>query len=135
MSTLAETLPSFVKLLVRDLARAGSFYGSLGFSRVHADPVFLHLRWAPHADLYLVAAPAGVPLPEPRGAGVLVCYAARDEDVDALAARARALGATVQGPHVQPWNTREVIVVDPEGYRVNFVEPLGSPTLAGLETR
>jgi hypothetical protein len=24
---------------------------------------------------------------------------------------------------VQPWHTREVIVTDPDGYRLNFIEP------------
>jgi hypothetical protein len=24
---------------------------------------------------------------------------------------------------VQPWHTRELIVTDPDGYRLNFIEP------------
>lgn len=125
MPTLAETLPSFVKLLVSDSARSQRFYEALGFEPVHADRVFVHLRWAPHADLYLVSAPAGLPLPSPRGAGVLVCYAAGETDVSEIAGRAMALGAELQGPVDEPWFTREIVVTDPDGYRLNFVQARG----------
>lgn len=122
MSLLAETLPSFVKLLVRDLETSGRFYEALGFERVRADNLFLHLRRGPHADLYLVAAPAGLPLPEPRGAGVLVCYGVPEGGVAEVTRLAEAAGATVVGPTQQPWHTLELVVVDPDGYRLDFVE-------------
>lgn len=125
MATLSETLPSFTKLLVRDQDRAAAFYPSLGFEILFRDAVFLHLRFAPRAELYLVTAPSNAPLAEPRGAGVLVCFAVGVEaSLEALAEKAREAGAAVQGPTEQPWNTRELIVTDPEGYRLNFVQPL-----------
>lgn len=128
MASLPETLPAFTKLLVRNPERAAGLYAALGFETLHRDPVFLHLRWAPHAELYLVTAPPNAPLPEPRGAGVLVCFAvAADVSLGDLADRAREAGAPVHGPTEQPWNTRELIVTDPEGYRINFVQALGAP--------
>lgn len=127
MATLPETLPAFTKLLVRDQRRAAAFYIALGFETLFRDGVFLHLRFAPRAELYLVTAPPNVPLPEPRGAGVLVCFAVGPElSLETLAQQAQEAGAPVQGPTEQPWNTRELIVTDPEGYRLNFVQPLGA---------
>lgn len=131
MSLLAETLPSFVKLLVRDLEASARFYEALGFERVRADPLFLHLRRGERANVYLVAAPAALPLPEPRGAGVLICFGVPEGGVAEVEALAEATGAHVQGPTQQPWHTLEFVVVDPEGYRLVFVEakPLsGAPS-------
>lgn len=117
-------MPSYVKLLVGDAARSASFYELLGFQRVHQDPVFVHLRWARYADLFLVATPPGVSLAGQRGLGVIVCFSATgDLGIETLAARAAAAGATVDGPRDQPWHTREVVVADPDGYRLCFVEP------------
>ncbi len=120
----AYVMPAYVKLLSSDAARARAFYQALGFQLRQADPVFTHLRWARHADLFLVAAPPGLPLPAPRGAGVIVCFSALERDLDALAQLARAAGAAaLDGPRVQPWHTRELLVTDPDGYRVAFVQP------------
>jgi uncharacterized glyoxalase superfamily protein PhnB len=55
--------------------------------------------------------------------GVLVGFRAGSEGVDAVAAKAAALGAHVEGPTEQPWYTREIVVTDPDGYRLNFIEP------------
>lgn len=117
-------MPSYVKLLVADAPRAASFYELLGFTKVHEDAVFVHLRWAPHADVFLVASPPGLSLPGPRGVGVIVCFDARgDVALETIASRARAAGATVDGPRDQPWHTREAVVTDLDGYRLAFVEP------------
>jgi lactoylglutathione lyase len=43
--------------------------------------------------------------------------------LDEVASRARAQGASVDGPVVQPWHTRELVVTDPNGHRLNFIEP------------
>jgi lactoylglutathione lyase len=119
----AYLMLAYVKLLVSDAARARAFYVALGFEVRHADQVFTHLRWARGADLFLVAPPPGVPFAAARGAGVLVCFAVVDDDLDALAVRARAAGAKVDGPAVQPWHTRELVVTDPDGFRIAFVQP------------
>lgn len=114
--------PTFAKLLVRDADRSVAFYEALGFALVRAETVFVQLRWAEGADLWLVRTPAGRTLDGARGVGVLVCFQADDPGVDAIAARAIAAGAAVDGPTDQPWHTREIIVVDPDGYRVNFLQ-------------
>src|SRR5262245_21998542 len=114
---------SFSKLLVSDMDRSVAFYEALGFERVQTDPVFLHLRWAPGADLYLVRMPAGVVMEGRRGLGVLLCFTTLDVDVSEIAGRAVRAGARVEGPVLEPWHTREIIVSDPDGYRINFVQP------------
>jgi lactoylglutathione lyase len=117
---------SFTKLLISDPPRSRRLYEALGFELRHADPVFTHLRWAEGAELYLVATPPGRGLEGPHGAGVLVCFSilARREPptLESLAQAAEAVGATVDGPRDAPWDTRELVVVDPDGYRINFVE-------------
>ncbi|UQA55574.1 VOC family protein [Polyangium aurulentum] len=116
-------MPAYVKLLVNDAARAAAFYEALGFTRIHQDPVFVHLRWARYADVFLVAMPQAVSLPGARGVGVLLCFHAGDVSLETIATRAAAQGATTDGPRDQPWHTRELLVTDPEGYRLTFVEP------------
>ncbi len=125
---LPYRMPSYPRLLVSDPARSASFYELLGFTRREHDPVFVHLRWAPGADLFLVAMPRGASLGGPRGLGVILCFdAAGDVSLETIAARAEAAGATVDGPREQPWHTREVLVTDLDGYRVAFVEPSAAP--------
>jgi lactoylglutathione lyase len=116
-------MPAYVKLLVSDALRARAFYVALGFEVRHADQVFTHLRWARGADLFLVAPPPGVPFTAPRGAGVLVCFSVVGDDLEAIAVRARAAGAKLDGPSPQPWHTRELVVTDPDGFRLAFVQP------------
>jgi hypothetical protein len=41
-----------------------------------------------------------------------------------LAERARGLGALVEGPVRRPWNVRDVVVADPDGYLLVFTEPV-----------
>ncbi|MDI1477649.1 VOC family protein [Polyangium sp. y55x31] len=117
-------MPSHVRLLVSDTARATAFYESLGFHCVNRDSVFVHLRWARYADVFLVGMPSGVELPGQRGLGVILCfYASEEVSLDDLRARAEASGAAVDGPRNQPWFTRELVVTDPEGYKIAFVAP------------
>jgi catechol 2,3-dioxygenase-like lactoylglutathione lyase family enzyme len=115
-------MPAFVKLLVVDADRSRSFYEALGFTTVHRDPVFTHLRWTSDAELYLVRIPTGRTFEGRRGLGVLVCFRADHVGVHEVAQRATAAGATVEGPTDQPWHTREVLVTDPDGYRLNFLQ-------------
>jgi catechol 2,3-dioxygenase-like lactoylglutathione lyase family enzyme len=114
---------SYPRLLVRDADRAVTFYGALGFELVHRDRVFAHLRWAPQADVYLVSTPPGLALDGTRGVGVILCFDTRHVDLETVAERARTAGATVDGPRDQPWFTRELSVIDPDGYRLAFVTP------------
>ena len=114
---------SFVKLLVSDGERSARFYEALGFQRVQAEPPFIHLRWGGSADIYLVSIPAGRGMEGRRGAGVLVGFRAGPEGLDAVIELALKLGVDLDGPTLQPWHTREILITDPDGYRLNFIEP------------
>ncbi len=111
----------FAKLLVLDINASAAFYEGLGFVRVGADGTFIHLRWEEGGDVLLVKAPTGVPLEGRRGWGVLLCFKTSTE-VSALQERAEKLGARVNESET-PWYTRELIVTDPDGYRLNFLQP------------
>ncbi|MFZ5443848.1 MAG: VOC family protein [Myxococcota bacterium] len=118
----AAPLGFFTKLLVLDPAASAKFYEALGFLRVGTDGTFIHLRWEEHGDVMLVGAPTGVRIDGKRGWGVLLCFTSKTS-VDELLPKAQALGAPTQGPETQPWHTRELVVTDPDGYRLNFVQP------------
>jgi uncharacterized glyoxalase superfamily protein PhnB len=48
-------------------------------------------------------------------------YCLTVQDVDKLATRARARGATMlQEPRDQPWGTRDFSVKDPDGFKITF---------------
>lgn len=117
-----KTQSSFVKVLVADAERSARFYAALGFERLHAEPPFIHLRWEGQADVYLVTLPGGRGLEGRRGVGVLLGFRVGAVGLEALAEKARAEGAGVEGPTLQPWHTREIVVTDPDGYRLNFIE-------------
>ncbi|MES2639965.1 MAG: VOC family protein [Myxococcota bacterium] len=129
---MADLAASFAKLLVTDADRSVAFYEALGFVLTERDAVFARLRWTNGADLFLVRQPAGQTLEGRRAVGVLVCF--RTEGVDTLAGWARAAGARVDGPTDQPWHTREIVVTDPDGYRLNFLES-SWPEQEALELR
>lgn len=120
-------MPSFPMIVVSDLVVSSAWYQStLGFADVFTmpgpggRPILAHLRWCTWADVLL--APARTPLDSPRGAGITLNFMTLD--VDALAERARAAGATIlEGPQDRPWNARDVTIADPDGYRLNFTGP------------
>lgn len=119
-------MTAFVKLLCSDTQASVAFYEKLGFTVDGRDNVFVHMKWGTAADLYLVTTPAQVKLEGRRGVGVLVGFTTVKDvtpSVDEVAQRAQAAGAQVDGPRDQPWHTHEVVVTDPDGYRLNFVEP------------
>jgi uncharacterized glyoxalase superfamily protein PhnB len=127
-------MPAFPVLMVADLQALTKWYEAIGFADVFtmrgADgrPFLVHLRWARYADLLLKPAPAG--WEEPRGSAITLTFLA--DDVDAVAQRAAENGATIlDGPIDRPWNAREVLLADPEGYRLTFT----APTAAALEKR
>ncbi len=123
---MSSSLAAFTKLLVADPAATARFYEGLGFTQVGTDGTFHHLRWETGGDVMLARRPSGVHFPAQVGLGVLVGFVAH-LGLDVLAERASALGASTQGPSVQPWNTRELVVTDPNGYRLNFIEPVQPP--------
>ena len=114
----------FAKLLVLDRTASAAFYEGLGFTRVGSDGTFIHVRWEERGDVMLVSAPTGVRVEGKRGWGVLLSFTSATE-LPVIAERAAKLAAPIDGPEVKPWNTRELVVTDPDGYRLNFVTPAG----------
>lgn len=128
-------MPSFPVLMVSDIEASSKFYQeALGFRQIFSmpgsggKPSLVHLRWLKYADLLLSAPRDGKEIPEPRGAGVSLSFQMLERfegSVDALAEQAKAYGAIiVSGPLNQPWNVRELTILDPDGYRLVFTAPL-----------
>jgi len=128
-------MPSYTTLLVNDLNLSTRWYCDiLGFTLIsqmpgpNGHPFVSHLRWAPHADIMLIEESANHPITASKGSGVTLNFSALRESVDTIADRARNQKVLqISGPHNRPWNTREVIIIDPDGYRLNFTEPLRDP--------
>src|SRR5689334_7833349 len=128
-------MPSFPVLIVQDLQASSKWYQeALGFMHIFTmpgpggAPALVHLRWLKYADLLLAMPRDGKNIPEPRGAGIslnFTMFGRPDESVDALAGRAKEYGANIAaGPLDQPWNVRELTVLDPDGYRLVFSAPI-----------
>lgn len=127
-------MPSFPTLIVKDLEASSGFYqNALGFKHIFTmpgpggQPALVHLRWAKYADLLIARPRDGKELSEPKGVGVSLNFTIFDHfggDIDAFAKHARENGADVSGPFNQPWNVREVTVIDPDGYKLMFTVPL-----------
>jgi catechol 2,3-dioxygenase-like lactoylglutathione lyase family enzyme len=134
MSEDIYPMPSFPMLMVRDLEASTKFYmEALDFKHIFTmpgpggKPGLVHLRWLKYADLLITLPRGGKEVPEPRGTGIALnygLYEREDNDIDAFAARVRAYGAEVIGPIAQPWNVREVTVIDPDGYQLVFTMPI-----------
>lgn len=127
-------MPSFPTLIVSDLEASSDFYqNALGFKHIFTlpgpggQPALVHLRWAKYADLLIARPRDGKELSEPKGVGVSLNFTIFDHfggDIDAFAKHAREYSADVSGPVNQPWNVREVTVLDPDGYKLIFTVPL-----------
>jgi catechol 2,3-dioxygenase-like lactoylglutathione lyase family enzyme len=114
---------SLVTLGVTDLARATTFYEGLGWPRkvtAAGGVAFFQLNGIglslyPRADL---AADAGVPLQEAPSQGLTLAYNTRSRDeVDAVLARAQALGGRVTRPAQEAvWGGYHGHFADPEGF-------------------
>ena len=84
-------------------------------------PVLGHLRWRTYADVLLV--PDGAESRGRKGLGVSLSFLVGDSSVDAMAERLMGLGVELdEGPVTRAWNTREIVVMDPDGYRLVFFE-------------
>jgi len=127
-------MPSFPTLIVKDVEASSNFYqNALGFKHIFTmpgldgQPSLVHLRWAKYADLLITKSRDAKELPEPRGVGVSLnfnMFEYFNGDMEAFAKHARDNGANVIGPIDQPWNVREVTVLDPDGYKLIFMVPI-----------
>lgn len=121
-------MPSFPVLVVKDLETSASFYqNTLGFKHIFTMPGLVHLRWTKYADLLIATPRDENELPEPKGVGISLNFNLFDRfsgDIDAFAKQAHESCANVTGPIDQPWNVREVTVIDPDGYELIFTVPL-----------
>ena len=124
-------------LIVKDLEASSKFYQeALGFKHIFTmpgpggNPALVHLRWLKYADLLISSLGDGREIPEPRGAGISLNFQMLERfegSVDALAEQAKANGANlVSGPLDQPWNVREVTILDPDRYRLVFTTPINT---------
>ena len=127
-------IPSYTTFIVQDLQFSTRWYQEiLGFELIFqmpgpgGQPSLSHLRWAKYADLMLMAEPSENSDRGLKGSGVTLTFAVTKGSVDAIASRARNNGyPQVSGPHNRPWKAREVIIIDPDGYRLTFSEALHS---------
>ena len=127
-------MPSFPVLIVSDLEASSIFYqNALCFKHIFTmpgpggKPALVHLRWSKYADLLIARPRDGKELTDPKGVGVSLNFNIFDHfggDIDAFTNHARENGADVSGPIDQPWNVREVTVLDPDGYKLVFTVPL-----------
>jgi len=127
-------MPIFPTLIVKDVEASSTFYQNvLGFKNIFTMPgpdgkaSLVHLRWVKYADVLLTRSRDGTELTEPKGVGVSLNFNMMehfDGNVDIFATHARDHGANVIGPVDQPWNVREVTVIDPDGYKLIFAMPI-----------
>ncbi len=127
-------MPSFPMLVVKDIEVSSNFYQNvLGFKHIFTmlapdgKPGLVHLRWVKYADLLITRSRNGKESPEPKGVGISLNFNMFEHfngDMDAFAKHVRENGANVTGPVNQPWNVREVTVIDPDGYKLIFTMPI-----------
>lgn len=126
-------MPMFATIGVADVAAVTAWYeAALGFGVVFTapgldgTPSLVHLRRHKYQDVLLVPAASTV---APASSFTISFQAG--EDMTALATRARAvpaLGASaVVGPIDTPWNTTDLRVIDPAGYRLVFTSRRTAP--------
>ncbi|WP_141937357.1 VOC family protein [Microbacterium sp. SLBN-154] len=114
-------MPAFISLDVRDVRAAAEWFtGALDFIELFAmppgdDPTLIHLRRWRYQDILLRRSEDDAHV----GVGIQLSVSATYDELDGLAARARAYGqADVDGPADTPWNTRDLALVGPQGLRI-----------------
>ncbi|NIM92191.1 MAG: VOC family protein [Anaerolineales bacterium] len=119
-------MPMFVNLYVSDLDASLDWYQKvLGFRIVFGgqNESFAHVRREKYQDLLLFRTESG--RGENLGAGIIIQFQAGMIKVDDIANVVREAGDfSIDGPEDRPWNAREVTIMDPDGYRLRFSEPI-----------
>ncbi|WP_342629521.1 VOC family protein [Nguyenibacter vanlangensis] len=126
-------MPAFATLAVSDIEKSVKWYQTaLGFSLVFTMPSadggkhLCHLRLSKYADIMLVSRPTSVSGSVPNGV-IFLTFALFNESVDEVAERLLRLGDTrFEGPFDRPWNAREIIITDPDGFKIVMTAPIDS---------
>ena len=126
-------MPMFPTLSVGDIDLSTSWYADkVGFSLVFTMPgprgtvALTHLRWRKYADLLLVPeTDSPSPSSRAKGTGMTLSFLAETETIDDMATRLEERDVEIEeGPVNRPWNTRDIVIRDPDGYRLTFFEPI-----------
>ncbi|MGI8992591.1 MAG: VOC family protein [Bryobacteraceae bacterium] len=120
----------FPLLVVKDLMEATRWYQeTLGFRLVlelpgrEGKPVLAHLNRPGHGDLLLVGDGRTMPIFNPNWPRFTLTFSVPAGSVDRLSRKAETGGAAIRvGPVDQPWHRREVILCDPDGHQLAFVQ-------------
>ncbi len=127
-------MPFFALLSVSQPERVAEWYQkALGFAALRVGPA-VHLRRRQYQDLLLVPA-TGERVPGPGGP---LLYFDADGELEELAERITKAGTSgvsdASGPVATPWNTAELRVTDPAGYRLVFSSRPRNPD-PGIQSR
>lgn len=125
-------MPMFPTLSVTDIGVSTSWYTEkVGFAHIFAIPgtdgdiALEHLRWSKYADLLLVPEASAHYPTQAKGTGISLSFLVQMETIDDMAARLKASEVEIaEGPVNRPWNTRDIVVIDPDGFRLIFFEPI-----------
>lgn len=117
-------MPVFVTIQTPDIERrAAWFRDALGFGVMYTAPdggdgtAMVHVRRSRYQDVLIVRSSGRSARPDP---SLRVTFqVSTDIEVDELAVRAAEHG-DIEGPYDTPWNTRDVVVTDPDGHRLVF---------------
>jgi hypothetical protein len=114
-------MPAFVSLDVPDVRAAAEWFtGALDFIELFAmppsdEPMLIHLRRWKYQDILLRRSTEQASV----GRGVQLSIAATYEELDDLADRARSYDeASVEGLFDTAWNTRDLALTSPQGFRI-----------------
>jgi catechol 2,3-dioxygenase-like lactoylglutathione lyase family enzyme len=84
----------------------------------------VHVRLGKYQDFNLVRAREVIHGP---GSGVKIYLLKDIPDIDAYAGELKAKGVNIiEGPVDRPWNLREIIISDPDGYRFVFSQVINT---------
>ncbi len=122
----------FPILSVGDVAASVEWYTErVGLASVFSLPrpdggvAMAHLRWRKYADLLLTPDAGPSDAGRAKGVGLALSFLTDSEPVDDLAAELASRGVDIaEGPVTRPWNVRDIVVLDPYGYRLVFFAPV-----------
>ncbi len=118
MSSRSYSMPMLVRLVVSDVEATRRWYQNVvGFETVFDIPgTMAHLRGSRYQDVVITKGER----PEKPGEGVILSFTWAG-GIDELAEKVRAGGGKIlEGPVDRPWNARELVMEDPNGYRLSF---------------